>query len=319
MNKLAIFLITAALCQAAEQLIVLRDGELEATIAPAQGGELCSLKFRHGGVWRELLYRACEYGPAEGWRGKAPLLWPATGGTLGAEQGSYTAAGKKYQMPFHGFAQTMPWDVESKSQSTATLKISDTAATRVHYPFGFEVSVTYSVQDGRFRAAYSVRASKQNTQKMFFSIGNHITFRVPFVDGSAPGDVLFEAPAGALMLKDAKNFPTGKTAAPPFPGVVKLADVTALKAISLAEFKGDPYIALKDPQGLRVYMSHSSAKLPKQPFVQFNIWGDPKAGYFSPEPWVGAQNSLNLRMGLVEVAPGEAWQWRIDIRPEHAK
>ncbi|MBL8234169.1 MAG: hypothetical protein JNL98_37080 [Bryobacterales bacterium] len=64
-------------------------------------------------------------------------------------------------------------------------------------------------------------------------------------------------------------------------------------------------------------MSHTADRLPAQPFVQFNMWGDAKAGYISPEPWVGAQNSLNSRRGLVELAPGEVWHWRISIQPKH--
>src|SRR6266498_4070617 len=68
----------------AGELVVLHDekGGLEASICPSQGGELCSLRLRHKGAWTELLYRAADYSPAEGWRGKAPLLWPATGRSL---------------------------------------------------------------------------------------------------------------------------------------------------------------------------------------------------------------------------------------------
>ncbi len=81
---LAAFAQTRYTAERRESLIVLTDHEngVEATIAPQQGGELCGLKYKHGAEWVELLYKACDYKPSDGWRGKAPLLWPATGATM---------------------------------------------------------------------------------------------------------------------------------------------------------------------------------------------------------------------------------------------
>src|SRR5437762_13515481 len=87
-------------------LIVLHDREagLEAAICPSQGGELSSLRMRHKGQWAELLYRAADYAPKEGWRGKAPLLWPATGRSLAAGRGpGYVWKDHHYKMADHGF------------------------------------------------------------------------------------------------------------------------------------------------------------------------------------------------------------------------
>ena len=44
--------------------------------------------------------------------------------------------------------------------------------------------------------------------------------------------------------------------------------------------------------------------------------GDPPEGYLSPEPWMGMQNSLNLGMGLVRLAPGEEATWTIVVEAE---
>jgi galactose mutarotase-like enzyme len=64
-------------------------------------------------------------------------------------------------------------------------------------------------------------------------------------------------------------------------------------------------------------MSHSASKLPEQPYVSFNLWGDAPQGYFSPEPWVGLQNSFVLNEGLVSLDPGELFYWTIRLTPEH--
>jgi len=297
-------------------LIVLSDHEagVEATIAPKEGGELCGLKYKFQDKWVELLYRACEYAPAEGWRGKAPLLWPATG-----RADAYQVKGKTYEVPFHGFAMKMPWKVDvakaGKSEARALLSLRATEETKKIYPFEWRLTVEYRLREGRLFMVYDVGASKQNTSNMFFSIGNHITFRAPFVPGSDAGKLTMETAAGAYLKKDAKSLPTGETTPSPFSGRVMLQNVEALKAHSLGAYRTDPSIVLRDPAGLQLRMKHSASKLPAQPLVQFNLWGDPKAGYFSPEPWVGGQNSFHNKIGLVELKPAEGWTWTIEIQP----
>src|SRR5215813_5130851 len=111
-------------------LIVLRDSAsgLEAAVAPAEGGELSSLRVRFRGRWVELIYRARDYSPSPGWRGKAPFLWPATGRNFapgmkpvsGLEAiGGYDWNGKQYPMPLHGFVRSAAWKVESTKADTS--------------------------------------------------------------------------------------------------------------------------------------------------------------------------------------------------------
>jgi galactose mutarotase-like enzyme len=308
-------------------IAVLKDDQagIEASIAASQGGELCGLRYRFKGQWTELIYRACNYTPDSGWRGKAPLLWPATGGTFGPKdpagqrEGSYETGGKRYAMPFHGFVQNTQWKLErvraDESGAHARVTLQDSARTRQWYPFGWTLAVDYKVGEGKVTIAYTVTASKQNRDKMPFSIGNHITFVTPFVRGSDPGQMELLSDARHKMTKDARNVPTGATEAPPFYGKVALGDFTANPAQSLGGYEGDPAVTLVDPQGLRLRLSHHTSRPPKQPYVQFNVWGDARAGYFSPEPWMGLQNGLNLKQGLVELAPGETWNWQIEIEP----
>lgn len=299
-------------------LILLRDNRdgLEARIAPQHGGELCSLRYRLGGEWIELLYRACDYTQQEGWRGKAPLLWPATGGT----RGPYTVGGKRYQMPFHGFVQSMPWRADTvqagEGEARALLSVTATEKTREVYPFGWRMSVEYRLREGRLHLVYTAGAAQANREPMPFSIGNHITFRVPFVAGSDAARMRLETPARGIFLKDADNLPTGKTGVPPFTGATELGKLPVKVPVSLGDYAADPVLVLADPKGLRLRMLHSASRAPAGgPYVQFNLWGDPQGGYYSPEPWVGMQNSHQSRRGLIELRPGEAWTWRVELYP----
>ena len=89
-------------------------------------------------------------------------------------------------------------------------------------------------------------------------------------------------------------------------------------AVSLGGYSGDPWVRLFDGSGLMLRILHHADVLPEGPLVRFNIWGDPAAGFFSPEPWVGTQNSLNSRQGLIELEPGATWTWivRLDVQTD---
>ena len=94
-------------------LIILRDTEagVEAGIAPSRGGELSSLRVRYGQELLETLYLGRDYTPRDGWTGKAPLLWPATGRNFPADLVERRKAGEV----FHGGA----WEMAGAALSDA--------------------------------------------------------------------------------------------------------------------------------------------------------------------------------------------------------
>ncbi len=323
----------------AVELVVLRDevGGIEAAIAPEKGGELSGLRLRHGNGWIETLQLARDYAPREGFGGKGPLLWPATGRSFppdlearrqageAFDDGAYDHAGVRRPMPIHGFARDLPWTLEEASadgvSARARLSLADTEATRAMYPFGFRCEVEYAVLSGRLELRYSVVASSGNSEPMFFSIGNHITFVAPLVAGGDAAQMVLESPAATELLKTAYGIPTGEARpAAGFAGGLPLGEYPPLVPTSLADFPAgqDPHVVYRDPAGLAIRISHSASHVPESPVVQFNLWGDVRRGFFSPEPWIGLQNSLVSREGLVFLQPGEVFRWTVRISHESA-
>ncbi len=314
------------------QVIVLRDvaAGLEAAIAPSKGGELTSLRVRFNGKWVELLYRARDYGPDSGFRGKASFLWPAVGGQYAVgtippgacSDGSYPAGGRRYPMPCHGFAKDLPWKESGSSAddsaARATVELRDSADTRAFYPFGFQLRAAYAISGGRLSIAYTVSAAAGNGGPMPFSIGNHIAFRVPFVDGTEAAAMLFETPNSAELLRDPRGLVTAEQRARTFVKPTRIGDFDASVALPLVGYKGEVYARVSDPQGLALRIVQRAASSLEEPLVRFNVYGGPKQGYFCPEPWFGLQNSLNLNRGAVALKPGEDWRWTIELSPEIA-
>ena len=319
------------------ELLVLKDAQagVEAAATPSVGGELGSLRVRVGEEWIETLYRGRDYSPIEGFGGRGPLLWPATGRSFppdlierleGGERfndGAWIHEGKRYPMPIHGFVKDREWTVESQEATERfarlVLALGDDEETRESYPFGFRLTATYTLVQGTLDIRYDVTAGEDNAGPMPFSIGNHITFKTPLLAGSDPAEMTLLAPSRTELLKTGYGVPTGETRRRSHQTPAKLGEWEKLSAVSLTGFAGNhPMILLKDPGGLQILMSHNPSRWPEQPLIEYNVWGDAVNGFFSPEPWVGLQNSLVTGQGLIQLEPGEEFDWTIHLEFERA-
>ena len=308
-----------------ENFIALDNGTgIRAVIAPEHGGELASLSVRVDGRWYELLYRAMDYNDRPGWRGKAPLLWPATGVSIHPDAGvhHYALNGELYEMPFHGFARNLPWRVieerSSDKPAKLVLGISESAETRQFYPFAFELKVEYQLQEDRLHIEYTVIADAGNTGAVPFSMGNHITFNAPLMPGSEPGQLSFHNQLPDMLLRDSNKTFSGQVVPSPFMGWHDVGALERRNAVSLGGRQGPAELLVLDPSGLQLRLVHRASSEPSEPAIRFNLWADTRDGFFSPEPWIGTQNSLNSGAGLVRLPPGETWTWEIDIIPSWA-
>jgi gluconolactonase len=310
------------------KVVVLRDAlaGIEAAVAPSQGGELSSFRVKFKGEWVELLYHARDYANTKGFQGKGPVLWPAVGVQFPLGQfpkstcgdGSYSFQGKTYPMPCHGFAKSLSWTEVNRSADNqgarVTVELRDSDRTRPFYPFAFHLDATFAVSGGLLTIDYTVKSDSSNTAPMMFSIGNHIAFKVPFLPGTDPATMMFESPSRQQLLRNSLGFVNGEAAPRSFETPERLGDFDAHVAIPLAGYVSVPYALLTDPQGLSLRVTQQGSSDLAQPIVRFNIYGGPKAGYFSPEPWFGLQNSLNLGKPLVHLAPGNSWTWRVQLK-----
>jgi galactose mutarotase-like enzyme len=308
----------------ADGFLVLENSRIRAVIAPEHGGELSGFAVRFDGRWHELIYRALDYSKQPGWRGKAPLLWPAVGASVrpGNRGNLYELDGIERAMPFHGFARDQVWRVVSNERvpgnSVVILEMDRAGALRDSYPFDYIMRVEYRLGDERLTLTYTIESNPDNQQAMPFSIGNHITFKAPLIDGSDAADVKFETDLPGLLVRDSNKVWSGEIIPSPFTTRHSIAELPHRSAISLGGRDGAAQIRILDPSGLELRMVHKASSEPTGPSIRFNLWVDTKAGFFSPEPWLGTQNSLNSGAGLVRLEPGQSWSWQIEIIPSVA-
>jgi galactose mutarotase-like enzyme len=152
-------------------MITIGNGIWHARVAET-GAELKGLTFLPTG--QEYIWR----GDPSWWSGSAPVLFPVIGGLKG---GRYTWQDRSYALPSHGFARTSQFTVIHSTEDSAVLHLSSSAATREQYPFDFALTVSFQLE----RAGISVRyeVSNAGTCRLYFSIGSHPAFVVPFAGG----------------------------------------------------------------------------------------------------------------------------------------
>ncbi|MEO8735655.1 MAG: SMP-30/gluconolactonase/LRE family protein [Edaphobacter sp.] len=309
-------------------VVVMRDNaaNVEAAVAPSEGGELSSYRVKLNGQWIELLYHARDYSPGPGFKGKAPLLWPAVGvqyplGTFPKStcgDGTYPVAGKVYPMPCHGFARSLAWKEVSRSVGNdgahVTVELRNSSLTEHFYPFAFQLDATYTLAGGQLTIDYMVKADPSNSEPMIFSIGNHIAFKIPFMPGTDAANMTFETPNTTQLLRNSQGFLNGEDKQRSFATPVRLGDFDARVALPLAGYHGQPYAVLTDPQGVSLRITQQATSTMEEPVVRFNVYGGPKEGYLSTEPWFGIQNSLNIGKEVVRLQAGSDWRWRIQLK-----
>jgi galactose mutarotase-like enzyme len=144
-------------------------GGITATIK-ADGAELCSLQTADG---LELLWQA---GPA--WPRHAPWLFPIVG-RLKDDQLRHK--GTNHAMTQHGFARDLGFQWLEQTPESCTLQLRDSAATRAHYPFAFQLTLTYHIDARGLQVRIGI--ANPGDKVLPASFGAHPAFNWPLTPG----------------------------------------------------------------------------------------------------------------------------------------
>lgn len=142
-------------------IITLKSDKLTVSISTL-GAELISAVGSDG---HEYVYTGRH------WSGHAPILFPVCGSLL---DDRYTLGGTEYAMAKHGFARRSEFEVVSESENEATLALRASEATRVSYPFEFELIAHYALTGERLAVDFTVK--NESAAVMPYMLGWHPAF-----------------------------------------------------------------------------------------------------------------------------------------------
>lgn len=236
------------------------------------GCEITSILSKNSGF--EFLWQ----GNPDIWSGKSPILFPIIGRLI---DDKYTFNGTDYEMPKHGFARKLPWQLLSKSDSSISFVLSDNDETHKCYPFSFDLIVTYTVNQNTLTVKHEV--INKNNYTMYFSLGAHPAFNCEIGD-----KLIFDEPEtlDCIKIDLERSLRLDETT----PLLNNEQEITVTKDI----FNEDALIfeAVKS-EGITLKSRTTDRtihfNLGKAPFL--GIWAKPGAAYVCIEPWCGVNDS----------------------------
>ncbi len=280
--------------------VTLRNRAFTATILE-RGAELASLRSAAG---TEYIWN----GDAAWWTGRAPILFPIVGSL---RDGSYTHEGRRYSLPNHGFARISDFTVTGSAGTSAELRLSANEATRQVFPFEFALTVAFRLKNDGIAVTY--RVENTGTGPLYFSIGSHPGFVVPFAGGTIDDYFVefdrverderwFVVPATGLI--------DAHTTEPAF------SDGNRIRLSRTVFDRGA--LVFKHPRSrtfsLRNGVNGHAVRVITEGAPYLGIWAKAGAPYVCIEPWHGIADStefagtLSEKEGIQAMDPGRSFE-----------
>jgi galactose mutarotase-like enzyme len=246
------------------------------------GAELFSLINKENNL--EYMWQA-----GKEWPKHSPVLFPIVG-TL--KENQYIYKGKKYSLERHGFARTMIFDAEKKSETEATFTLKSNNETKRNYPFEFTLTINYKLIEHTVEIKYIV--TNIGNDELFFSIGAHPAFKIPLMRNEKYSDYFLEfnkiENADRWLLENGLIANREKF----FNNAAKLQLSKDLFFNDALVFKGlnSDCISLKgNNHGLNFRF---------RDFPYFGIWAAHNADFVCLEPWHGIADDVNSSQDMTQ-------------------
>lgn len=244
----------------------------------AKGAQLSSLRNKATNI--EHVWQA----DAAIWPWHAPNLFPIVGGLKNDE---LHVDGVTYSMKRHGFARQSDFIVLESDEVSAAFSLPNCEKTLQVYPYKFDFQVLYTLIDNALRITYKLINRDQKT--VYFSVGGHPAFNVPFTVGENYEDYYLEFESNEqltthLLSSDGL-----------FSGDTEPVAITNKQLRLTRDLFTKDALVFKDLKSRMVTIKsnkhqHSlSVEFPH--FNYLGLWAKPGADFLCIEPWLGCADS----------------------------
>ncbi|TZF84672.1 aldose 1-epimerase family protein [Pedobacter sp. BS3] len=256
------------------------ENELLKVVIRSKGAELSSL------INKQTETEHIWYADPQVWPWHAPNLFPVVGGCINNE---IRVDGTAYPMQRHGFARHSQFMKIEHTDTHAQFSLPYNPDTLKVYPYKFEFQVLYDLFGNKLRVSYKV--INRDDKDIYFSVGAHPAFTVPFYTGEKYADYYLEFNNGESLeryILSPEGFFTGETEP-----VVLQGNKLPLNA----ELFANDALVFKNLQSREVSIKsdrheHSlSVSFPH--FNYLGIWAKPGAPFVCIEPWLGCADTVN--------------------------
>lgn len=278
------------------------DATSHATFIPEKGGIGCSIVMKGKSGSRELLYLHDYF-----WQknlkdlsGGFPFCFPVCARLERQEkQGIYLYEGKIYQLPIHGFAPYMPWEVHDFYKENLILTLRFNRETFLHYPFRFEIKLHYAISPDTLKCRQTYR--NLGDHPMPYYAGFHPYFATPNPDEGKEKVFLEYSPMKRFQYNDTFTDLIGEKPLFNLPTSVTNPEINE----QLTKVADDKLITLSYPNGDAIKMIAEGSEDPDLfPYIQLYTMKDKP--FICVEPWMAFPNAMNTVSGVRWLQPGES-------------
>jgi galactose mutarotase-like enzyme len=281
-------------------MVILENDFLKVTIS-SKGAEIHSIINKADST--EYMWQANP----DVWAFHAPNLFPVVGGL---KDNTLNVNGQAYTLNRHGFARHVVYRRIESTPVHAIFEYRYDKETLKVYPYKFEFQVIYYLEGKRLRISYKV--INMDTGKIYFSVGAHPAFNVPFTAGESFEDYYLEfAEAETLITHQSGDdgLLSGNT------NVVATQDNRL--PLSRALFVNDALIFKNIKSRAVTLKSSKSDKQVKVSYPNFDflgIWTKGDAPFICIEPWLGVSDTageakdISQKEGIQELKNGHVFE-----------
>lgn len=243
------------------------------------------------------------------WAKSSPILFPIVGAL---KEGRFIHAGQTYQLPRHGFARDIDFDIVETTTTRIVFALDAIDSTRYCFPFDFSLRVTYELKENRLEVGYTV--FNPNSDELYFSLGAHPAFNCTY--DQVGTSCCLEFPADDIVERYyLHNNLFSKTS-----DTVKLESHYLF--LNKDTFKEDAWIFKHlNSSSVRLKSNNRQLTFSFGGFPYFGIWSAPGGAFICLEPWQGLPDHADHNLlfsekeGIVKLDKGETWEakWSIVI------
>ncbi len=242
------------------------------------GAEMTSLFNKKTGI--EHLWQA----DPNVWNWHGPNLFPVVGESLNKE---LRIDGQAYPVERHGFARKSDFALLPSTNTHAVYSLRSTKKTLPVYPYRFEFQVEYVLEGKKLTVTY--RVLNEDSKRVYFSVGGHPAFNVPFLPGEAYADYYLEFEADTTLdrhLLSEGGYFTGHTQ--PVPMDDRILHLTS-------DLFNEDALVFKNLKSRKVTLRSTrnphAVTVTYPPFPYLGVWAKPAAPFVCIEPWLGCADT----------------------------
>lgn len=230
-------------------------------------------------------------------RGGNPLLFPFIARhILDGQIGFWMDGDTKREMPMHGFARDLPFEVTTHHKQEIHLRLSDNEKTREWFPYSFHFDVRMTVLSDALEVA--LKTTNCGHRPLPYYAGHHFYFAIP-----------------AAERKDWQlNIPCCQTARQDPDGNIHFWSSTTIDTHLDDPELIDRFHILESPRPVVMENQKNGRRIKllldfpeTAPWGAVTTWSESTdSDFFCVEPWQGLPNAIHHLHGLRTLAPGKS-------------